>query len=530
MRGARGTRFFFISIAALTALAQDRAAASGEERLALPFECAIDQGRVRLTPSKERLHAIVGVRQERVVLACGTGQSRNCRTMVAHRFALACGGRDVAWQDVAEAIGGRRTSRVWRDSGRLHLALVEGLDPEAAVTHPCTSDRPDASHDATARRGSVESVVLRPCGLPASGEPKDGRQESLFVMPQGFAPVAHFGGRIVRDASQEATRERPKAAAAAGPVLLAAAATQASPSTDQRRRLLERTIISEPLPELAVRPTGADAGPSPANGARPRESGVWRVTVAQANVEAPAAQAAAAARPSPSGGMLWLLMTGLLLSMGLVAWRQPAPLTAFTHRMLNGGRLHTARTMVVAALPSWLRPAAAADADGDGRTYPAAVVEQTYDVVATAVRAVDGKLSLRNVLDDELRRVKQRLAVARAASTDENGECRLPGPAYRVLMRDLERIRRIATSATEGGSVAKTVAAVRMPQSRSEAYEVLGINPNVSETTVKKIVEALRMSWHPDLAHDASDRLLREDRIKQINIAAEMISDKRRVA
>ena len=69
-----------------------------------------------------------------------------------------------------------------------------------------------------------------------------------------------------------------------------------------------------------------------------------------------------------------------------------------------------------------------------------------------------------------------------------------------------------------------------MPQSVQEAYQMLGINDDAAPNVAKKLVDALRMSWHPDLAHDASDRLLREDRIKQINIAAEMISDKRRVA
>jgi DnaJ-class molecular chaperone len=38
------------------------------------------------------------------------------------------------------------------------------------------------------------------------------------------------------------------------------------------------------------------------------------------------------------------------------------------------------------------------------------------------------------------------------------------------------------------------------------------------------------MTWHPDHARDEQDRLLREDRIKQINIAWELISDKRQAA
>jgi hypothetical protein len=47
---------------------------------------------------------------------------------------------------------------------------------------------------------------------------------------------------------------------------------------------------------------------------------------------------------------------------------------------------------------------------------------------------------------------------------------------------------------------------------------------------LKKIVDALRMSWHPDHARDAADRVLREDRIRQINIAWDLINTKREAA
>jgi DnaJ-class molecular chaperone len=64
----------------------------------------------------------------------------------------------------------------------------------------------------------------------------------------------------------------------------------------------------------------------------------------------------------------------------------------------------------------------------------------------------------------------------------------------------------------------------------SEAYAVLGVNPDVSEGVLKKIVDALRMSWHPDHARDEEDRLAREDRMRQINIAWDLISGARGVA
>jgi DnaJ-domain-containing protein 1 len=62
---------------------------------------------------------------------------------------------------------------------------------------------------------------------------------------------------------------------------------------------------------------------------------------------------------------------------------------------------------------------------------------------------------------------------------------------------------------------------------RAAAYAVLGANPEVDATTLKKLVDALRRAWHPDLARDETDRLKREERIKQINVAWDLIQGRR---
>jgi hypothetical protein len=69
----------------------------------------------------------------------------------------------------------------------------------------------------------------------------------------------------------------------------------------------------------------------------------------------------------------------------------------------------------------------------------------------------------------------------------------------------------------------------RMPRTREEALEVLGIGiaPSATAPAIKKIVDGLRMSWHPDLAQDETDRALREQRSKQINAAWEILQGER---
>lgn len=55
----------------------------------------------------------------------------------------------------------------------------------------------------------------------------------------------------------------------------------------------------------------------------------------------------------------------------------------------------------------------------------------------------------------------------------------------------------------------------------------MGVSRDATEAAMKKIVDGLRLSWHPDLAKDEADRQLREYRLKQINAAWDLIQGKR---
>jgi hypothetical protein len=55
----------------------------------------------------------------------------------------------------------------------------------------------------------------------------------------------------------------------------------------------------------------------------------------------------------------------------------------------------------------------------------------------------------------------------------------------------------------------------------------VGVAPEVGEVAVKKIVDGLRLSWHPDYAKSPQDRELRELRMKQINAAWDIIAGRR---
>ena len=81
----------------------------------------------------------------------------------------------------------------------------------------------------------------------------------------------------------------------------------------------------------------------------------------------------------------------------------------------------------------------------------------------------------------------------------------------------------------DGGKRIKPTLIDRIPQTRAEAIHILGMGvmPDTSQAAMKKLVDGLRLSWHPDLAKDETDRHLREFRIKQINTAWDLIQGRR---
>jgi hypothetical protein len=62
-----------------------------------------------------------------------------------------------------------------------------------------------------------------------------------------------------------------------------------------------------------------------------------------------------------------------------------------------------------------------------------------------------------------------------------------------------------------------------LPATRADAIQVLGASPDAAPEAIRKIVDGLRQSWHPDLARDEPDRLIREQRMKLINVAWDII-------
>jgi hypothetical protein len=458
-------------------------AAEAHERLVMPFDCGVERGEVHLNPSVEKSYRIVGSRDEQTVTTCAKSSSTSCRTVMVHKFAVSCGGAPVAWVDIAAAIHSADANRAWLEGGQLNLVMPVRNLPEAAAA--CL-DRPTAGGSGLERR-----VVLGGDCLPW-------RRKSAFehlVLPSGFAPVGELGARLMVGAvADDAALSLDDADAFAfepQPLLVSMTDAEMAVAKADPAAVLEPRGQPETF-ETALEP---DAGGDD-----------W-ITVVHSGPEF--AAAAGIALPIETRPWAWLLVVAsagvvaLLLAMRFVPPALARRSTQATSRALAKGGLSLANASIAVG----------------------ALLQQTE----AAARGLKGAGPLREVLESELGQVRQRLATIERSTAQGDVDADRAALQYRALVRELERCRRIVDSAVASVAGSKKGEA-SLPRTASEAYEVLGVNAEVSAGVLKKIVDALRMSWHPDHARDAEDRMLREDRIRQINIAWDLISANREAA
>ncbi len=448
------------------------------ERVVMPFACSVDGDEVHLSPGAEASYSIVGGRDEQTVTTCTRTKSTGCRTLMVHKFTISCDGASVAWMRIAAAIRSAAANRAWIENGRLNLVMPTRGALEAPT--PC--------HAGPAASGIDRRVVLAGDCLPWS---RRAAFEHL-VLPDGFAPVGELGARlmlgIAADEAAGSTGELEAVRLAAHVTTVAMTDTEmaiakADPEAILRPGARRESFDTVLEPDLASDDwiTVVRAGPDDVTAARPSEGAsrtwAWLLVIASAAVVV------------------------LLLAMRAVSALRArrGPVSAFNLARSDLTRVNAA--VVVGAL-----------------------LQQTEDAAGQLKAAGP----LREVLQGELSHVRERLAnIDRLAA---KGELAADKSAlqFRALVRELERIRRIVDSAL--ASLSGTKKSMALPRTTSEAYEVLGVNAEVSDGVLKKIVDALRMSWHPDHARDADDREMREDRIRQINIAWELINGKREAA
>jgi DnaJ-domain-containing protein 1 len=137
-----------------------------------------------------------------------------------------------------------------------------------------------------------------------------------------------------------------------------------------------------------------------------------------------------------------------------------------------------------------------------------------------ADHVLEGELNA--ILTSDLERIAERLDGSELAAALASPSAEPARTLYGQILAEIERIRAIARIEHQRALDVQP-AALRPPVTAEEAYRFLGVNPKADEGMAKRLVDALRQNWHPDLARDEADRCEREDRIKRINAAWDLI-------
>jgi len=460
------------------------AGARADELLVMPYACTMIGGRMLLSPGPEVGHRIIGQREQRRFTACSPANPGLCRHWTVHRFDLDCDGSRVPWVSVVAAAG-ETQRRAWLVDGRLQLRMGPqwGLAPD----DPCAQEPgfDDVFPDRRRRRHCADRLALAP---------------PVVEMPMGFAPMLGIDGIFVKAAPGISTAPPPL------PPVVAAPPPAKSASVEPP----QQPPASPPLwgPETTREPLAKEA---PAKSPPPAQ-----VAVQAPPKAVPAAPPAPAASDPPPA-------TNLGPRKATIVESKPAPKVA-----------EAPPAPAKEALPQG-PPPSKTTAEPEDKAVTLNLLSILRTTTTGAFVAFAG-LALGLLTAFALARRRERVHLAGLgprdiASVSLEGKRAKP-PARLGYARG--RVPPNAAASAMGRVPGASVGAPkdwgdRMPRTKAEAFQVLGIGvtPSANESAIKKIVDGLRMSWHPDLAKDEADRVLRELRSKQINAAWELLHGQR---
>jgi DnaJ-domain-containing protein 1 len=477
----------------------------------MPFSCRRADGELQITPSEPRYYPVSAARTVETRKTCA-GQT--CRNLELADFDVGCDGGDARWADVA-AIGIALLGGGVRFSDGKLLFQYRGRQRNHK-TAACRQTAwppvgaPLARMDRGFRDADCRSVGMFRADRPA------------FALPEGLAPLAAIGARLVTVPAYLRTDARPPLpgrnprtdrigglAAAAVPLRVARAA-----AADQSVRLAQAATVPAVLrpttPERKALPNAPVSTTATATAAG-QALGPWLTLI---EVQVPTDGGPGSEQRKFEKAVLAILL-GVALIGGLISsvgWLLTARRKPF--RAADAYEVILRRDGVDLDRPD-------AQLCGELCKSAQSLVIDIHDTIAK----LHGVAPLRRTLLREIRDLEYYLASLVATTPQDDMQWQRMRAKLQRIVKDIVRLKDIVDSARRSLSTAPSKRG--LPKDRGEAFEALGANPTTSERILKKLVDALRATWHPDLAVDEDDRLAREDRIKQINAAWDLISGKR---
>jgi hypothetical protein len=446
-----------------------------------------------------------------------------CRTWTVHRFDIDCDGARVPWVSVVASFAEETTRHAWVEGGRLVLRMPPSWAMEPGDPCASRSTFEDRFSFGRMRRYCADRRAMAP--------------PPVVEMPFGFAPMLGIDGIFVQSSGPGGRPPQPPAVAAWPPEPPPHVGRSEMPPNAARPEARQRIEQPELRQES---PPSVNAAKEPPPKAAPPAKVAAQPPPAPAS--APPAPAAKKAAPAPDASAI-----------------ANAPGNPIVPKIINRPEAATAEAREQHAAPEPKVASANPDAPQPGTVTQPAVGAANFPQPTPAPPDIERgaqsvTISLLSVVRNPtigvlvfaglaivllgafaLARRRERLTGApqpRDIASVSLGGGRassqlVPRPADGPLraragtaspVPPLPRARAPQQQATPAW-------VDRMPRTKAEALQVLGmgVSPDATEAAIKRIVDGLRLSWHPDLAQSETDRQVREFRVKQINAAWDLL-------
>jgi hypothetical protein len=507
------------------------------EAVRLPMSCGYVANKVMLAPSpSDQFFVIVSDREHKTIRGCAPGMAAKCRNWEVYRFDVMCGGRPVSWRLVAGQLLSLATSPEKRDA--LFRTHLEPWEVRSLLTEP--------------EFAPVDEFGGRILSLADKSSPqrpgRDAAGARAEIAPETAPPFAPSSKSEQDTASQ---RSEPAKVAAAIPSLQPdAPPPSAAPATSADTKAYGEKVngaASTPAGKADAKAADArSADGKSADGKSPDISAVAQADGPKRDA-APASEVMTAVAEAVSGAF----SAGESTAPPEKESSSVFPIVLASAIVLSSVLVLTIVSLLIIGAMVWRKWASsrararysgivrvvyeneAAESETDSEALAEACRELMKQVAAelvkamTAVNSLKGGPALQTALHGELETIRRSVGFTPQirGTPGEKKDWKQIKSQLTVSLQGAQRIIGIAQAAKTAFSSAHP-AALEVITTRLEAYAFLGVNANASEIALKKAVNALRECWHPDLAANEEDRRLREIRIKQINVAWDLISGK----
>ncbi len=487
--------------------------AAAAERLVMPYVCTSYQGSVQLDRSNLRSYEIIGPVRENTYTHCAPDNRNRCKTWPIYRFDLDCSGARVPWYSVVAAASELNNGPAFVRRGRLNIRMRPPRPRE-------WQDGPDA-------------YAPSPYGPPH-------RPRDIAVLPRGFAPIIAMKAEIIGEPNYGRNEGAPAGQGLEWQKGAAPPPPATKPQTANKPKATD--TIKPPAPKPAERPAkktnskvAKEKAATPSAPAPTASTPGLKILNQPGNTDSksadPDAKAASGSENQQKPGDKDTNQKSAAATTESGSPDVAPPPPGSPDKVISATELQPSSTET-GAIPIGVKSPGARAAE----FVHSASGQTVLGLAAIAILTATFLAYLR--LNDRKPRPavrKRDLGAVSLGGAPAPQPTRAAVPAHNALQPtppatpESEPIAppEVPPAAPAPGSLSAAIengaASDWMPTSREDALKVLGASPDASLDSIRKIVDGLRQSWHPDLAKDEADRGMRETRMKLINVAWDVV-------